>query len=273
MTKRLGATPFADLLAPSIAVDPTIKAIADSLDKALDDCARAIPHLLIFARLANDSGFINPVPMLAPMKRLADLAGGLEALSPELLDLLAWQLHVESYDAGVSLQAKREMIQASLLLHRRHGTPWSVRHALETLLRVPATIRQWFEYGGEPYFFRARLDVSGVYVDIRWLLSAFQIVMDYKNVRSWLEWLETFAIIFLEKRTGVGLAALVKERFMLFFPYAPMPVLAIYEGLAISTVTIVEYNLNFDAPMPTQKIYSGLAIRTRAISKIGVKYE
>ena len=138
MVKRLGATPFEEILPDSIAADPKILAAAQSLDSVLTNSVKSIPNILVFARLANDSKFINPVPMLAPMIRLADLAGGLNALSPEILDLLAWQLHVESYDAAISLQARREMIQASLLLHRRNGTPWSVRHALETLLRSPA---------------------------------------------------------------------------------------------------------------------------------------
>ena len=235
MVKRLGATPFEEILPDSIAADPKILAAAQSLDSVLTNSVKSIPNILVFARLANDSKFINPVPMLAPMIRLADLAGGLNALSPEILDLLAWQLHVESYDAAISLQARREMIQASLLLHRRNGTPWSVRHALETLLRIPAYIRQWFEYRGDPYFFRVRLNISGVYVDLKWLLSAFQIVMDYKNVRSWLEWLETYAVIELEKRTGIGVGGDSKSRFMLFFPYTPMPEQKTRTGVGIAS--------------------------------------
>lgn len=234
----MGDTSFRELLTHSIADDPTVSAAADALDGLVSKLAQAIPNLLIFARLAHDSGFINPVPMLAPMARLSSQAGGLKTLSTEMLDLLAWQLHVESWTCGVSLKAKREMLQSSLLLHRRHGTPWSVRHALETLLQVPSFIRQWFEYGGEPYFFRARLNVSGTFVDIRWLLSAFQIVMDYKNVRSWLEWLETFSITSLEIRVGVGVASHVSEREMLFFPGCPMPDEKIRAGLGLQCRTV-----------------------------------
>lgn len=257
MTKRLGSTHFKELLPNSIADDPIILSAAEALNKVLDNSIKSIPNILVFARLANDSKFINPVPMLAPMIRLAELAGGLEVLPTEILDLLAWQLHVESYDAAISLQAKREMIQASLLLHRRHGTPWSVRHAMETLLRIPTIIRQWFEYGGDPYFFRVRLNISGVYVDLRWLLSAFQIVMDYKNVRSWLEWLETFSSTSMNLKTGIGVSSNTSAYVDM---YAPVTPLLIYRGVAMQSHT--QALLKNYAPMPDLQIFRGTANRT-----------
>lgn len=230
--RRIGSITFADLLAGSIADDPTVKACADSLDAMLDRATKAIPDLLIFARLANDSGFVNPVPMLPPMERLAELSGGLKELATGLLDLLAWQLHVESYDTGVNLEAKRKIIQASLLLHRRHGTPWSLRHALETLLQVPATLPEWFQYGGKPYFFRARLDVTGVGVDIHWIISALQIIMDYKNARSWLEYLETFSVNPLPVFAAMSLVARSALASRLWQKPNPMPAIPVFAGMA-----------------------------------------
>lgn len=235
--RRIGQTPFADLLAGSIADDPTVKACAEAMDQAFDRITRAIPQVLLFARLEHDSGFVNPVPMLPPLERLSELSGGLQEMERQLLDLLAWQLHVESYDLGVNLQAKREMIQASLLLHRRHGTPWSVRHALETLLQVPATLPQWFEYGGKPYFFRARLDVTGVAVDINWILAALQIIMDYKNVRSWLECLETFSTNPLPVFAALASISRTLQASRLWLEPKKVPELPAYAGMAMTGQT------------------------------------
>ena len=36
MSRRIGSTPFRDLLAHSIATDPTLRAAADALDQAMD---------------------------------------------------------------------------------------------------------------------------------------------------------------------------------------------------------------------------------------------
>lgn len=192
--KYFGSTPFTDLLAPSIADDTTIHRAAESIDAPIKASAKSISNVLIFARLAHDSGFSRPVSMLAPLERLAALTDGLASLPETVLDLLAWQLHVEGYAEAVSLKAKREMIWASVILHRKKGTPWAVKHGLETTLQVPATISEWFEYGGEPYFFRVELDVSGVAIDARALENAVKVIFAHKNVRSWLEFLRTKSV-------------------------------------------------------------------------------
>lgn len=191
MSKFLGQTPFRELLAPSIGNDADVRAIADALGLALDESARSVPNALLYARLANDSGFVEPVPMATPLVRLADLSGGLRELPERLLDLLAWQLHVDGYDDVVNIQAKREMIQASLLLHRRKGTPWAVRTAVEKALQTDAVIKQWFEYNGKPYFFRVAADVTGKPVTESAMRATFHLINEYKNVRSWLDCLET----------------------------------------------------------------------------------
>ena len=221
MSKYLGSTPFLELLTRSIAADPTVQRAADALDHMLNAATRAIPDVLVYARLARDTGFIDPVPMLPPLTRLAGLSGSLAELPPEALDLLAWQLHVEGYEAAVNTQAKRELVQMSLLLHRRKGTPWSVKHALQTAFGCPVNLSEWFQYGGKPYFFRVRINISGMEVDCRWLRSVFQLIMDYKNVRSWLECLETEASIPLPESVGVGLVNHTAARPLLYFPPPP----------------------------------------------------
>lgn len=85
MARYLGATPFRELLAHSIAADPTVRAAADALDNVLNAAARAVPDVLVYARLARDSGFVDPVPMLPPLTRLAALSGGLRALPEQVL--------------------------------------------------------------------------------------------------------------------------------------------------------------------------------------------
>lgn len=194
MSKRLGQTPFREILPDSISGDETVSRIAAILDGPLDGASRSIPELPLYARLANDAGLEKPVPMLPPLERLAALSSGLKELPEAVLDLLAWQLHVERYETAASLQAKRAMVFASVILHRKRGTPWAVRHGLETTLQVPAKISEWFEYGGEPYFFRVYLDVSGAEMTAQSVDNAVAVIMAHKNVRSWLEFLRTKSI-------------------------------------------------------------------------------
>ena len=204
MARRLGSTPFRELLPDSLSGDASIRAAAAALDTVLDATTRAITGVLLYARLAYDTGFAEPVAMLPPLARLSELSGGLASLPEPVLDLLAWQLHVEGYETAVDVAAKRQLIAGSLLLHRRRGTPWAVRTALEAALHVPATVQQWFEYGGEPYFFRVRLDVSDAGLDETGVTDAMRIIYDYKNVRSWLDCLETVTTRPLPVSVAVG---------------------------------------------------------------------
>ncbi|MGE9986631.1 phage tail protein I [Desulfovibrio sp. SGI.169] len=237
MAKRLGLTPFHELLAHSIAADPTMRAVADALDGVLNAATRAIPNVLLYARLARDTGFVEPVPMLAPLTRLAEQSGGLAELSAELLDLLAWQLHVEGYEAAVNAQAKREMISASLLLHRGRGTPWAVRNGLESALRIPATVSEWFDYGGKPYFFRVRLDVSQSAWGESMAADAVRLIFDNKNVRSWLDCLETATRRPLPVSVALGGVSRTLTRPRLWFPPVTPPPLPIRAAVASRGVT------------------------------------
>ena len=250
MSKYIGSTPFRDLLVHSIAADPTMKAAADALDAAFLKSVRAIPDVLLFARLANDCGFVTPVPMLPALTRLSELSGGLAELPESVLDMLAWQLHVEGYEAAVDVQAKRELIQGSLLLHRRKGTPWAVTNALVTALRLPTELTEWFNYGGRPYFFRVALDVTGAPFDATSAASAFRLVDEYKNVRSWLDYLETRSTEILKERVGVGLCSRTKARCRIWFPVPQPPVMNRRTGMAVQGLTSARSRLWFAVPQP-----------------------
>lgn len=206
MARRLGSTPFADLLPGSLSGDATVRAAAEALDSVLDAATRAIPALLLYARLAHDTGFIEPVAMLPPLARLTKAAGGPAPLPDDLLDHLAWQLHVENYETAVDTPARRRLIAASLLLHRRRGTPWAVRTALESALSVPAEVEDWFTYSGKPYFFRVILDVTQAGMDEARMADALRIIRTEKNVRSWLDYVRTLSRPPLTLRHAVGVA-------------------------------------------------------------------
>jgi len=222
MARRLGTTPFRELLPDSLSGDASIRAAAAALDTVLDATTRAIPGVLLYARLAHDTGAAASVPMLPPLSRLTALSGGLASLPEPVLDHLAWQLHMEGYEAAVDVAAKRQLIAGSLLLHRRRGTPWAVRTALEAALHVPATVQQWFEYGGEPYFFRVRLELGGAGLDEAAQRNALQLIQDYKNVRSWLDYLETASSILCREHVAVASVSRTMMRTCFYSPKPPV---------------------------------------------------
>lgn len=70
------------------------------------------------------------------------------------LDLLAVELRTPAYDENYTIKVKRALIKGSLTFYMRMGTPAAVNAIIETIFET-GYIREWYEYGGEPYHFKA----------------------------------------------------------------------------------------------------------------------
>ena len=91
-----------------------------------------------------------------------DLAGSLQNLttwdridhlSEAELDELAWELNISWYDVGANLDVKRELIRTSDKIYQHLGTKWAVENIINTYFGE-GYISEWFEYGGQPGYFR-----------------------------------------------------------------------------------------------------------------------
>lgn len=125
MTKRVGQTPFYELLPDSIRDDATITASAASLDPSRRSLVLGIPNVLLWARLDPAPGYLSP-----PLQRLVDLGGGLKPLTEAELELLAYQLHVDFRETATTREQLAAMVRDSIPWHRIKGTPASLKAAL-----------------------------------------------------------------------------------------------------------------------------------------------
>jgi len=106
-----------------------------------------------------------------------------------LVDLLAWQLHVDFYEPlGLNLDLKRALVKNSLIWHRYKGTKYVVEEIVRTLFFPDFRVEEWFEYGGKPYFFRAVVG-SQPTSSAEVLGEAIKAIYATKNERSWLEYI------------------------------------------------------------------------------------
>lgn len=153
---------------------------------------------LLQPSLQGDGRMENLARLIARLSALpvsVSIVNLFDRVDASALASLAEQFHVmgdEGWNLAGTESARRALLKRAIELHRHKGTPWAVRTALETALPTEATIREWFAYGGDPFFFRVRLDVSDLGLDEAGMTSAVRLIFDYKNVRSWLECLETF---------------------------------------------------------------------------------
>jgi phage tail P2-like protein len=102
-----------------------------------------------------------------------------------LLPWLAWAMSVDDWDATWTEQQKRDVIAASVEVHRHKGTIGALKAALRPLNYDV----QIDEPSALPYQFRIRLDPGrSTAMDVTQLTysRAQQIALRVKNVRSWL---------------------------------------------------------------------------------------
>lgn len=93
------------------------------------------------------------------MARTTIIYGRIDELPEEVLDILAYDLHVDWYDYSYPLEAKRAIIKSSTRVHKRLGTKYAVETALGAL-HPNSYIEEWFQYNGEPFSFRVILDTT-----------------------------------------------------------------------------------------------------------------
>jgi P2-related tail formation protein len=102
----------------------------------------------------------------------------------ELLDYLAAELRTPFYSASLDLDLKRSMVANTFIWYSKLGTKEVIEEVVTAVFGT-ADVDEWFEYGGDPYFFRIRTEgrirSQEEYSDFLRLLYFL------KNTRSWLE--------------------------------------------------------------------------------------
>lgn len=129
--EKLGETRLSKILPQNLMADEKIKATALALDEMLSD-------------LTNDTRQVLHLP------RLDELEG-------QILDLLAWQLHLDFYEPlWLTDETKRNLIRESIATHRIFGTKAALEKVNSAFGRE-IKIQAWHEYsGGKPFWFRLR---------------------------------------------------------------------------------------------------------------------
>ncbi|TGV01264.1 phage tail protein I, partial [Mesorhizobium sp. M00.F.Ca.ET.186.01.1.1] len=118
---------LADILPENLKADPQVQALAEAITPELQVIAQAINECLLLPRL--------------------------DELPEDIVDLLAWQYHVDFYDSSLPLEKKRELVKQANTTHRYKGTPWAIDKVVSTAFDE-AVVSEWFEYGGEPGYFK-----------------------------------------------------------------------------------------------------------------------
>ncbi len=143
---------FREIAPPNLLNDPIIRALLEATDPELQKVKEQIINVIIYPRID-------------------------EIEDKSLLDLLAWQFHVEGYDLAKTLEEKRNLVKNAIELHRYKGTKYAVQKAL-SILGLSSEIVEWFETGGNlpPHTFG--IQTTSVPKNFKKILS---VISDYKR--------------------------------------------------------------------------------------------
>ena len=119
----------------------------------------------------------------------------IDKLSETEIDYLLWEYHVDYVGENASLESKRELVKIAVIAHFNKGTLGSVK-AICKILFGNAEIKEWFEYGGRPGYFK--ISTLGELKDEKDYLKVLDVVNEYKNERSWLE------VLTFERSSNLG---------------------------------------------------------------------
>ncbi|WP_295157107.1 phage tail protein I [Selenomonas sp. AE3005] len=146
---------------------------------------------------------------LDALNELVCLYPRIDKLSSNLIDALAIQFHVDFYDTSFSLEKRRALVKNSIKWHMRKGTKGAVQELIRTVWGS-GIVREWFEYGGEPYHFKIDLlDADGITQNK--YDSIIRLVETVKNIRSVLEGFDIRKTVSLDDESSIkyGLASLL----------------------------------------------------------------
>ena len=113
--------------------------------------------------------------------------------APEnILPWLAWAVSADDWSDSWSEEIRRNVIKASIEVHKKKGTIGALKKALEAFNYTNVKVEEWFDYGADPYFFRVFFDVVTPGFDVSILPEVQKVIDNTKNARSHLESLRAY---------------------------------------------------------------------------------
>lgn len=134
-----------------------------------------------------------------------------------VLDMLALELGTQYYDDSLDIATKRRLVKNSLIWYMTSGTPAAVEELVAAVFGE-GEVKEWFEYGDDPYYFKVITNAIMTPEINDEFLSMLEKV---KNARSHIRSIEIIRTTEQNAIIGYGCYSIYK-------PQAIMPGLTLY---------------------------------------------
>jgi hypothetical protein len=172
MSTALRTSKLLDLCTPSISYDSQVQAACEAFDYQMFE-------------IIDETGQVCFIPNIMGLT------------DPKLVDILAWQFNVDGYDPTRPLEFRKNLVQQSIIWHKRKGTRALVEEVMHTYWPGGATLEEWFQYRDpfppaqpdpnwhDRYRFRIMVDQAVIPPDQE--NAALALIDRYKPVSRWCE--------------------------------------------------------------------------------------
>ena len=109
----------------------------------------------------------------------------------EVIDLLASELRTQYYRSTLDIETKRRLVKNTLIWYMSAGTPEAVEELVVAVFGE-GEIKEWFEYGGQPYCFTVK---TNALLTENMYAFFFDMLRKVKNTRSHIEMIEVHRIV------------------------------------------------------------------------------
>ena len=150
---------FTQIFPTALQHDPKMIALAKSLTAELLTVSGHMEDVLIYSRI--------------------------DQLPEELVDILAYDMHVDWYSYEDPLAVKRQTLKDSVKVHKHMGTKYAVETAIQAFF-PGGTVQEWFDYEGEPHHFRITIPLPGG-ITPEVLDDLKRRIWHVKRLSSWLD--------------------------------------------------------------------------------------
>jgi phage tail P2-like protein len=155
---NLKASDFTSILPTNLASQTEVQAIAYAL-------GRQITSVCAYADSARVYAALSQVP-------------------ENVIDVLAAELRTPAYDENYSITVKRTLVEGTLTFYMKMGTPYAVNRIIEAIFET-GYIKEWFDYGGEPYHFKAYTTNPAITQDD--VVEFTRVLSTVKRLSAWLD--------------------------------------------------------------------------------------
>ncbi len=228
----------------------------------MSDCISLLPPNSTETERATECATARLGDIPVPTRTLWDPAN----CPADMLPWLAWAFSVDRWDSQWTLEQKRNLVAASLYLHKRKGTPVAVKEAINLVLGGGDVVEPWQADDLDPHEFK--IATSG------WLASAddydrlIKLVDAAKPVRSWLVAVQVKRSAILGFNLGgythTGIMMAVTPR----LDTAPDPSALTFAGITHTSKTLTVDPARVAITLPDAVLLSGSAYHIATIITI-----